>query len=422
MIQGTQGQDEIVQKQHKKNWRRTLLMALVIIVITSLFMPTLSRWYSGLRLIEREGLLTAKVFGGVFIRDVAVSGKLVAANAPKLYSSEPGKITLLAKPGDMVAKNDIIAVIESPELEALLTQEQSLFERLKIEADRGALIDDEAQLDLERSLDIAQVSLIAEQREKARAEIAFNKHLISEIDFVQRKDALLKAELFHQHALKRVALAKKRLSFESQTRDFSVKRQGLVLAELERRQHELDIRSPVSGIVGNWLVAQKEQVADSQVLMTVVDLSQYEAELNVPEFYADDLGLGLQVNLTLAGKKFIGKIGSISPEVLNNQIRVRVNIPANSGIKMRQNQRLNARIEFEKKDNVLMVKRGAFLKSTAGKSVFVISKDKAQRQTIQTGSASVEYIELISGVNEGDTLIISDYKKFNEEQQILLTY
>jgi HlyD family secretion protein len=421
MIQGTQGQDEQVHKPITKKWRKFAIPVLAVVVLTVVSIPSLSQWYGGVPSIEREGLLTAKVFGGRLVRDIAVSGKLVAANAPKLYSPEPGQITLLVKPGAKVDKDAVVARVKSPELEALIKQESSMLERLKIDVQRGELTNSEAKLDLERSLDASIVRLKAQKRENERATIAFKTNVISELDLVKRKDALLEAQLFHQHAVKSFELAKRRLAFESQTRDFAVIRQRLILTELQRRQQALDVRTPVAGIVGSWLVAQKEQVADAQALLSIVDLSQYEAELNVPEFNADDLGIGLSVHMTLAGKPLSGEISAISPEVVNNQVKVRVFIAQNNAVKMRQNQRLNARIEFESKDNVLMIKRGAFLKSTAGKSAFVINDDIASRQTIKTGLASVEYIELLSGVSAGDTLIISDYQSFNDAQHIRLS-
>lgn len=421
MIQDTGGQDEQVTKPTGKKWTKPLIALAAVVVIAGISMPTLSQWYNGIPSVEQQSVLTAKVFTGELVRDIAVSGKLVAANAPTLYSPEPGKITLLAKPGSQVAKGVVVAQVESPELKALITQEESTLERLKIEAQRGELTNSEAQLDLEKTLDDAIVRLTAAKREHQRANVSFKTNLISELDFVQTKDVLQEATLAHKHAQKRVELAKKRLAFESQTREFSVKRQTLILTELERRQHELDIRAPVAGIVGSWLVTQKEQVGDAQALMSVVDLSAYEAELNVPEFNADDLGIGLQVAITLAGKQLNGQISSISPEVLNNQVKVRVSISAEHLTSMRQNQRLNARIEFERKNNVLMVKRGAFLKSAAGKSAFVVNNNIAKRTPIQTGSLSVEYVELTSGVRAGDTLIISDYQTFAQNDQLLLT-
>ncbi len=420
MINGTIKQDEVIETKNNKPWLKFVFPTIIVALLTWFSAPTFSQWFGGVRSFELNTLLTTKAFTGTLVRDIAVSGKIIAANAPKLYSPEPGQVTLLAKPGDKVAQGDIVAQLASPELKSLFDQETAQLQRLKIEASRGALQDKEAQLDLERSLDTAQVRLNASLREYKRADISSKQHLISELELVNKEDATIEAKLLHRHAKKRVELAKQRLQFENQTREFSVKRQQIIVTELERRQYKLDVRAPLAGIVGNWLVQQKERVGNTQAIMTIVDLSQYEAELSVPEFYADDLGLGLNVMLNIGGKQLIGQISSVSPEVNNSQVAVRVSIVHSSHLKLRQNQRLNARIEFEKKDNVLMVKRGAFLKSTAGKSIFVINNDYATRQPISIGSQSVEFVEITSGLTNGQQLIISSYDDFELSEKIKL--
>lgn len=421
MINGTDGQDEVITSPSKaKPWKKIAIGAVLVCGLSWLSAPTLSQWFGGVVSVSAQEVTLSEVFRGTLVRDIAVNGKLVAANAPTLYSSEAGQVTLIAKPGDVVAKDDIVAAIHSPELEASIKQAIAKLEQLKIDASRGALRDSEAQLDLERSLDTAKVRLNASKRELARAEISFEKQVISQLDLVTKRDAKVENELLYKHAEKRVELAKKRLAFENQNREFSVKSQQLIVDELQRRLELLNVRAPVAGVVGNWLVQKKERVADTQAIMTIVDLSHYEAELNVPEFYADDLGLGLDVQMTIAGKSLVGKVISVSPEVKNSQVMVRVSVSPSDEIKLRQNQRLNARIEFEKKDNVLMVKRGGFLSSNGGRSVYVVSENLAAKTPISLGSQSVEYIEVLSGLKEGDSVITSSTADFDQHPTIAL--
>jgi len=421
MIKNTETQDEQIQKVKSSTWIKYVAVTISLFIAGIYTFPTINNWYLGIVSIDKSNLLTAKVFRGELIRDVAVSGKLVAANAPQLYSPEIGDVTMLSRPGDKVEAGQVVAKLNSPELISLIKQNKSQLAKLKIEASRGALIDDEAQLDLERSLDEAKVRLNAANREHQRAELSFDKQVISELDFAKTQDELLEANLRHQHAKKRVDLAKKRLNFENQTRQFEVNQQQIILDELNRREKALEIKAPVSGIVGNWLIGQKERVADSQALMTIVDLTQYEAQLNVPEFYADDLGIGLTVNMTVAGKKLKGTLSSISPEVNNSQVQIRITINNNLAFNLRQNQRVNATIEFERKSNVLMVKRGAFLKAGAAKSVFKITDNYAKKHSINVGISSVEFIEILQGAKENDELIISDHTDFAMHEQIKLT-
>lgn len=431
MINSTDGQDEVITKvTTKKPWTKLAIIGLAVIVTVWFVLPTLNKWLGSVPSIELKSITKAEVFKGTLIRDIAVNGKLVAANAPTLYSSESGQVSLLAKPGDIVEKNAIVATVSSPELQSIIKQATSKLESLKIDASRGELRDRESQLDLEQVLDTARVRLNASNRELKRAELSFDKQVISQLDLVSRRDAKLESELLFKHAQKRVELSKKRLQFENQTRDFSVKSQQLVVDELQRRVELLNVRTPVNGVVGNWLVQKKERVADTQAIMTIVDLSQYEAELNVPEFYADDLGLGLDVQMKISGKSLVGKVISVSPEVKNSQVMVRVSVESIDDIQLRQNQRLNARIEFEKKENVLMVKRGGFQASHGGQAAYVIYGDGengsegedegADLTPITLGSQSVEFIEVLSGLNAGDNIIISSTEKFDEHSKVLL--
>jgi HlyD family secretion protein len=422
MIADTQSQDETILVAKKNVPKKLILALLVILTLLYVAFPTLSQWYSSIPSVDSDSLTIASVIRGDLVRDVAVSGKAVAANAPQLYNTQEGQITLLAKPGETVTQNQIVARLVSPELEALIKQQESTLEQLSINSSRGILDDKVAQLDLESNMNTAQSALNVAKREKQRAEISFKKQIISEIDWMKSQDTLADATLFFEHAKKRVDLAKERLEFERKNRDFLVKKQQLILNELVRRHQALEIKAPLNGVVGNWLVAQKNTIAANTAIMTIVDLSEYEAELSVPEFYADDLGLGLTVAMQISGQQISGEIIAISPEIKANQVKVRAKLTSPIVIQLRQNQRINARIEFEKKSNVLMIKRGAFIGSLAGKFAFKKRHDNsAKKIAITTGASSVEYVELTSGVTENDQIIISDYLDFAQAEQIIIT-
>jgi len=422
MIADTKSQDETVLATKKSVPKKLILILLVILTLLYIAFPTFSQWYSSTPSVDSANVAIDSVIRGDLVRDVAVSGKAVAANAPQLYNTEIGQITLLVKPGETVKQNQIVARVVSPELEALIKQQESTLEQLSINSTRGILEDKVAQLDLESNMNTAQSALNVAKREKQRAEISFTKQIISEIDWMKSQDSLADAGLFFEHAKKRVELAKERLEFERKNRDFLVKKQQLILNELVRRHQALEITAPLNGVVGNWLVAQKNTIAANTAIMTIVDLSEYEAELSVPEFYADDLGLGLTVIMQISGQQISGEIIAISPEIKANQVKVRAKLTSAVEIQLRQNQRINARIEFEKKSNVLMIKRGAFIGSLAGRFAFKMFDDNtAKKIAITTGAKSVEYVELTSGVAENDQIIISDYQDFNHADQIHLT-
>jgi len=422
MIAGTNKQDELLQPQRKSLLSRNrfkLLMILVICMLALFYLkPSFTAWHSGAFSVDYSDILTAKVERGELIRDVSVNGRIIAANAPQLYASESGQVSYLKKPGQTVTKGDVLAVVTSPELKSQLDQEKASLAQLKLDAERGELSDKEALLDLESSLDTAKVKLVAAKREMERAELSFEKKVIKEVDYAKTKDALLEAELFFKHAQKRIALSKDRLAFEKKAREYSVKKQAFVVGELERRTRDLSVQSPVDGIVGNWLVADKDKVSANTGLITVVDLREYEAQLEVPEFYADELGIGLPVVLKSGAVTMQGEIIAISPEIVANQIQVKASISKLDHQNLRQNQRLTARIEFERKSDTLKVKRGAFVGSAGGRYAYVVDQTGLAMQTpISIGAQSVDYVE-VTGLKEGDEIVISDYQKFEQAQYL----
>jgi len=425
MINGTDGQDNVIDNDDKNKASQRVIkisaVSVLLLTLSYLSFPTISQWYSAIPTIDEEGLILNKVVRGDLVRDVVVSGKAVAANAPQLYSTEMGKVTLLSKPGEAVEEGQTVAIVNSPELIASIKQQQTTLEQLSINANRGMLADKEAQLDLESKMNTAQSLLNVAKREFQRADLSYGKQIISEVDWLKSKDAVADAQRSFEHAQKRVLFAKERLQFEKQHREFLVQKEKLVLEELNRRQQALAIKAPVTGVVGNWLVAQKNTIAANTAIMTVVDLSEYEAELSVPEFYADDLGLGLEVAMKVSGQDIRGQIIAISPEVKANQVTVRAKIAKSKALQLRQNQRISARIEFEKKHNVLMVKRGAFMGSFGGKYIFtLVEGGYAKKVAITTGASSVEYIEILSGLDEKQQVITSDYSDFSQAEQIYL--
>ena len=422
MIKDTQSQDQLITKQNHKKWIPWFALVVVTLSISLMSWPSISMWYSSAAKAKLSKITVAEVQRGDLSRNISVSGKVVAANAPQLYSSEQGQITLLVKPGEAVTAEQVVARVDSPELQAIVEQQKSTLEQLKINNRRADLTDQEALLNLEQQMNAALSELKVNEREYQRASIAFKTNIVSEVEWLTKQDLQENAKRAYLHAQKRVDLARQRLEFEQKNRTFKVEKQQLVLEELYRRQRALDIEAPVTGIVGNWLVEQKNQVAAHTAIMTIVDLSEYEAELSVPEFYADELGIGLPVTLAVAGQVLPAEIIAISPEIKGNQVQVRAQITSASTANLRQNQRVSAEVEFEKKQNTLYLKRGQFIGSNEGKHLYKLNENgQAEKIRFRPGINNVEYIEILSGVAQGDRIIVSDYEDFNGADVVQIT-
>ena len=429
-IADTSSQDiNITKKQsHKPYWIAATVIA-GMIALYWVMAPTISSWQSSDISISAQRIHLGKVLRGDLVRDLSVQGRVVAAISPRLYSPAQGTINLLVDAGDNVHKDQVLASVDSPELTNELQQEESSLQKFKMELDRQRIQSKKQALENQKAVDLAQVALIAAQREKRRADKAISTLSISQIDFEEAQDNLENAKLVFRHAQQDADLSKESLAFEVQSKQLLVKRQALMVSDLSRKVDELDIRSPVSGIVGNLAVAQKNQVAKNQAILSVVDLSEFELEVDIPESYADDLAINMPAIVSINGNEHQATLVTISPEIANNQVTGRVRfIDKNERGELltqpeglRQNQRLTTRILMEKRPDVLMLSRGQFLESGAGRIAYVVEGNMAKRTDIITGARSLANVEVISGLSADQQVIISSTEQFNGAQTVLIT-
>ena len=87
---------------------------------------------------------------------------------------------------------------------------------------------------------------------------------------------------------------------------------------------------------------------------------------------------------------------------------------------LRQNQRLQVRILLEHLENRLVVQRGPFLDSNQGRIAYVVQEGVALRREIEVGARSARLIEIVSGLDEGERIIVSSTDSFRNAQQVLI--
>jgi HlyD family secretion protein len=338
------------------------------------------------------------------------------------YDSASGSITLQVVAGEQVLAGQVLANVDSPELKSQLQQSESALEQRKVELERQRIESRQQALEKRKAADLAEVALTAAKREQRRAHEANELGVIPVIDFEMAQDDLRNAQLAYEHAIADASLFDERLAFELRASEFEVSRQLLFVDDLRRQVDDLAIKSPVDGIVGDLLVDQKSAVSRDTPVMAVVDLSRFEIDALIPESYADDLAIGMRAEILVGGERYAGQLTAVSPEIVNNQVASRIRFLDNGPTNLRQNQRLTTRVLLAEYKDVLMVQRGQFLDSGAGRLAYVINEDRmAERRQIQTGARSLGSVEIIAGLEPGDTIVISNLDPFRGADTVLLT-
>jgi HlyD family secretion protein len=404
--------------------KRLVLAGIGVAVLTLIVVaaPWVKRWADAAVSVPFDRVRTAVVTKGNLVRDVSVQGRIVAAVSPTLYATASGSITMEVDAGERVIAGQVLAQVDSPELTNMLQQSESTLEQRKVELERQRIESRQQALDKRKEADLADVALVAAKREQRRATEANELGVIPVIDFEKAQDDLRNAELAYRHAIADADLFDERLAFELRASEFEVSRQQLLVDDLRRQVDDLAIKSPVDGMVGDLLVDQKSAVSRDTPVMAVVDLSRFEIDALIPESYADDLAIGMQAEIQVGGDRYDGQLVAVSPEIINNQVASRIRFNGEGPTNLRQNQRLTTRILLAEYNNVLTVQRGQFLDSGAGRIAYVVNKDHmAERRQIETGARSLGAVQILAGLEPGETIVVSNLDPFRGADTVLLT-
>jgi HlyD family secretion protein len=421
-IRDTAAQDIAVDNSPQRTKRRRWYLAggIAAALLIALATPAMLRWGKAERTISLDQVRLAKVTRGLFVRDVSVDGQVVAAVSPTLYSDVNGTVTLKVVAGDVVKKGQVLGLIDSPELTSSYRQEQSTLLSQQTDLERTRINSKKAALASQETVDQAAVTLEAAKREMKRAEAAWGYHVISEHDYAKAKDDLAAAQLNYDNAKANTDLDKEGLNFDVRSKEQQVQREQLLVDDLKRRYDNLTLRSPVDGMVGNIAVQQRTNVTPNLAIMTVVDLTQMEIQVQIPETYTDGLAIGMPTEISYAGNAYQGKLTAVSPEVQNNLVTGRVRFAAATPKGLKQNSQVQVRIVMDSRANTLMVQRGPFLDAGGGNLAYVVRDGIATKTVIKTGAASIGSVEILDGLKEGDTIIVSDTSTFDTANTVYL--
>jgi HlyD family secretion protein len=422
MIENASSMDRTVAPPRGLTRPRAIALALVIaaLVVAAIAFPSVRRWSNAERSIDATTLSTGTVTRGDLRRDVSVQGRVVAALHPTLVAPAQGRVSLRAKAGEVVKKGDVLAVIDSPEVSSALEQAKTQLLSLQSDAQRQRIVGSQSDARLRQQAELARTRLEAAKRALTRASTLHKEGLLNRGDFEKAQDDVHVAELELAQATREVSLSHESADFDVRAKTLQAERQQSATAELQKKFDDLTVRAPFDGMVASLAVNDSDSVTANAPVVSVVNLDSLELELTIPEEYAVDTRIGTPVTISYGATEQQGHITAVSPEVVGNQVVARA-VP-NGGWPpgMKQNQRITTRLVFESKHNVLKVARGAFVESGGGRTAYVVDGSTATRRPITLGVVSVSEVEILSGLREGEQVILSDTSAFEGARSIIL--
>lgn len=412
---------EFKERKRKKQIAVGAAVAVLIAVLTVL----VYRLRPAAPTVERGTVWTDSVKRGSMLRQVRGIGSLVPSQESVLQipaETEATIIRIRMLPGSLVNADSILVEMSDPQVEqaavdahlqwkAAEAEYQS--QRMKLESD---LMNQKAGAATVKA-DYNQTQLQS-QTDKA----LFDLGVISGLAYKASKSKA--DELTIRNGLEDQRLESTQKAIDAQLSQYQARvDQMRVLAELKQKQLDaLKVRAKIEGVLVELPLHVGQHVTPGTMLAKVVQPNHLMAELKVAETQARDVQIGEPASVDTHNGVISGTVMRVDPGVQNGTVTVDVKLTGELPRGARPDLSVDGTIDLERLDNVLYVGRPAFGQENSTISLFKLDGDgrDATRVPVKVGRASVNSIQVIEGLHEGDTVVLSDMSRWDNTDRIRL--
>ncbi len=254
-------------------------------------------------------------------------------------------------------------------------------------------------------------------RDLERYKRGFDGGAVPQVDVAKAEDTVKKSDIQLEHARKDAMLKAQGADLDARNKRLLADRQRAVVTEVERQVDALTLRAPFDGQVGQVQATQHTNVVANAPILGVVDLSRFEIEIKVPESFARELTIGMPAQLTGGSGQFAGEISAVSPEVVAGEVNARIRFADKQPQGLRQSQRMQARVLLDTRRNALKIERGPFVEQGNGYA-YVMDGSHAVRRPVKLGVSSLGEVEILSGLQPGDRVVVSGSDLFGDAERV----
>ena len=409
----------VVEAKRRRRW----LLAGAGVVVLALVTVALANIDPAAPGVDRDTVWIGTVERGTLVRQVRGHGTLVPVDLRFVQAQTAGRVDRIhVDPGARVTADDVLLELTDPEVEREAVDAESALRRAEAELEslRVTLLSTELDQRAEAAAVEAEYVRATLQAE-ANRELS-EKGLISDI---HRRSSEALAE----------ALATRR-EIEVQRQEMTAQGNRALLdaklAEVEQqralhrlRARQLDalsVRAGIDGVVQEVPVEIGQQVTAGTMLARVAEPTLLEAEVRVPATRARDVRPGLTVSVDTRNGLVRGTVARVDPSVREGTVTVEVRLDGDLPEGARPDLAVDGTIEIERLDDVLFVGRPVQSQERATVGLYRLEPDgdHALRVQVELGSASVDTIEILRGLEEGDRVILSDSSRWDDHDRIRL--
>ena len=375
--------------------------------------------------VERSTVWTDTVKRGPMLRQVRGPGSLVPSQEftrqiPAETEATVVRIRML--PGSQVKAETILLEMSNPQVE-----QAALDAKLQVRAEVAEYQSLRVKLQSDLMNQKAGAATVNADYSEAKLQAETDKALydLGVISGLAYKNSKSKAdELTTRNHIEDERLDINQKAIKSQLAEEQAKVDRIrALAELRRKQSDaLKVRAGIAGVLVDLPLQVGQHVLPGTMLAKIVQPDHLIAALKVAETQARDVQIGQAALIDTHNGTVAGSVTRIDPAVQNGTVTVDVKLTGELPKGARPDLSVDGTIDLERLDNVLYVGRPAFGQENSTISLFKLNSDSkgAVRVPVKVGRASVNLIQILGGLHEGDTVILSDMSRSDNTDRIRL--
>jgi HlyD family secretion protein len=409
----------------RKKKIKQLAFAIAGLLVVGLVSVVLARLKPAAPTVERATVWVDTVKRGAMLRQVRGLGTLVPVDEARRWipAATQGRVErIVLRPGATVTPDTVVLILDDPQARQSLDEaEQQL---LGAQADLASL---DARLQTERLNQRSTAATVDADYQQARLEKEVNEDLAKDglVSNLILKQSTVKADsLATRNRLEqeRVKVAEDNIRAQLKAQQARIDQLQSLVALRRDQVSRLQVRAGMDGVLEQVPVEVGQQVAPGTNLARVADPTRLKAELRIAETQARDLTIGQVAQVDTRNGVIPGKVIRIDPAAQNGTVTVDVQLEGPLPRGARPDLSVDGTVELERLDNVLYVGRPAFgqEQSTVGLFKLDPATGEASRIQVQLGRSSVNTIEVMNGLAEGDSVVLSDMSAWDQFDRIRL--
>ena len=405
---------EVRNKERNKKIIRFSAIGIIGIVGISLLISLLRTG------VQKKDLVLSTVDKGTIEVSVSASGKVVPAFEEIINSPINTRIVeVYRKGGDSVD-------VGTPILKLDLQSTETDYKKLLDEEQMKRYKLDQAQVNSQTKLSDMAMQIKVSEMKLARMKVELRNEQYLDSLGAGTTDKVRQAELSYNTSRLELEQLKQQYANEKQVAaadlkvlelDLNMFRKGL--AEMKRTLDDAQIRSPRKAIltyINNQIGAQIPQGGQVSIIS---DLSHFKVDGEIADTYGDRVAAGGKAIVKVGSEKLEGTVSSVTPLSKNGVISFSVQLKEDNNKRLRSGLKTDVYVMNAVKEDVLRIANASYYVGRGEYDLFVMtSDDEIVKRKVQLGDSNFEFVEVVSGLNPGDKVVVSDMTNYKNKNKL----